>query len=313
MSPIISRIQKEVEKVIVGQGEAIDQLTICLLSRGHALLEGVPGTAKTLLAKVLAASLDLSFGRIQFTPDLMPADIIGTNIFDPKTTEFRMIKGPVFTEILLGDELNRTPPKTQAALLEAMEERQITIDGHPHPLPHNFFVIATQNPLEMEGTFPLPESQIDRFMMKIIIDYPNPEEEVEVLRRHQQGMDPHDLEASGISPQCSSEELENLRQQGRKTTVSNEIMEYVVQIVSRTRHSPALTWGSSPRSSVLLMTAARSLAAIRGREFVTPDDVKEVAPPVLRHRLALKPEAEIEGLTPDQVIQQILSEVEVPR
>ena len=306
-------VQAEVHKVVKGQEAAVAGLLTCLLADGHVLLEGVPGTAKTLMAKALALCLQCEFRRIQFTPDLMPSDIIGTTVFDAKTAEFFVRRGPVFTAILMADEINRTPPKTQAALLQAMEERRVSIDGVDHPLPTPFFVIATQNPIEYEGTYPLPEAQLDRFLMKLHVDYPSAPEEVNMLRLHQQGFDPHRLAESDIRPVVHPEMLAQAKAEAGTLTVEEGVLEYLVSIAAATRTAPQVFLGGSPRATVALLRCSRALAALEGRSFVTPDDVKAIAHPVLRHRIILRPEAEIEGFTTDQLVDSVLAMVPVPR
>ena len=310
---LLAALRTELGRAVVGQGEAVEALLVALVARGHVLLEGVPGVAKTLLAKALARALDLEFKRVQFTPDLMPQDLLGTNVFRQQTGAFELVKGPVFTEVLLADELNRTPPKTQSALLEAMEERQVTLDGVRHPLGERFFVIATQNPLELEGTYPLPEAQTDRFLMKLALGYPSQPEEVEVLRRHHQGFDGHDLDAAGVKTVVRAEGLAQLRAAARAVQVQESLLEYVAALCRRTREHARLRLGASPRAAVSLLAAAKAHAAIRGESYLTPDDVKAVALPVLRHRIVLRPEAEIEGLAADAVITALLADVPVPR
>ncbi len=308
-----SRLEEQVGRVMVGQEDTLRLLGVALFSRGHVLLEGNPGTGKTMLARSFAASLGLLFRRIQFTPDLMPGDVIGTNLFDFQTNRFSLVKGPIFTEFLLADEINRTPPKTQAALLEAMEERQVTLDGQRQPLPETFFVIATQNPVEYEGTYPLPEAQADRFLMKVKIDYPAAAEEVEIRRRAAAGLDVHDLAAAGVAPVISREELAALRGAARSLPVAPEVLEYVSRLVRASRGLPRARLGASPRAGVGLLAAARSRAALAGAAWVSPEDVKAMAPPVLRHRFLLRPEAELEGASPDDLVQELLDSVEVPR
>jgi MoxR-like ATPase len=307
------RLEAEIGKVVVGQRGPAGELLAALVAGGHVLLEGVPGVAKTLLAKALARALDLQFGRVQFTPDLMPSDILGTSVYRPGPGTFELRRGPIFTEVLLADEVNRTPPKTQAALLEAMEERQVTLDGQRQPLPEAFFVIATQNPVEYEGTYPLPEAQADRFLMKVRIDYPSAAEETEILRRAAAGLDVHDLAAAGVSPVLSREELAALRAAARTLAVSPQVLDYVARLVRGSRELSRVRLGASPRAGVGLLTSARARAALAGAEWVGPDDVKAVAGPVLRHRLVLRPEAELEGATPDDLVQELLDTVEVPR
>jgi MoxR-like ATPase len=306
-------MRSEASKVIVGQEEAFTQILIALFSGGHVLLEGVPGTAKTLMAKTLAALTGVEFKRVQFTPDLMPSDVIGTQVFEMGTGQFRLRKGPVFTNILLGDEINRAPAKTQSALLEAMEERQVTIEGERLPLPEPFFVMATQNPVEYEGTYPLPEAQLDRFLFKVIVDYAPQEVEIEVLRRYHAGFDAHRLETVGLRPVMNPEILAQCRAEIRQVQVDDGILKYVTDIAQASRKSLDLILGGSPRASISLLLAAKTWAAIQNRAYVTPDDVKFLARPVYRHRIILKPEAEIEGLTPDTAMARILARVEVPR
>lgn len=306
-------IAGEIAKVIVGQHKVMEQVIVTVLADGHAVLEGVPGTAKTLLVKTLAMALECPFRRVQFTPDLMPSDIVGTNVFDTQQATFRLKRGPIFTSFLLADEINRTPPKTQAALLEAMEERQVTIEGDRYLLPEPFTVFATQNPVEYEGTYPLPEAQLDRFLMKIVIDYPEAPEEVDILRRYQAGFDARNLEAAGVQAVGTGERLKAAKAAIRSVRVDESVMRYITEIAITTRRTANTSLGASPRASVVLMLTSKCLAAIRGREFVIPDDVKELARPVLRHRLIVRPEAEIEGITPEAVVEEVLSYVPVPR
>lgn len=307
------RLQAEVQRVIVGQEATFQQALCAVLADGHVLLEGVPGIAKTLLVRVLAQTVGLEFRRVQFTPDLMPSDLIGTTIFDTRSGEFRVRTGPIFANIVLADEVNRTPPKTQSALLEAMEERRVTIDGVPHPLPQPFMVFATQNPIEYEGTYPLPEAQLDRFLLKIVMDYPSEEEERAVLRLHNEGFRSHRLEEAGIQTVLQADELECCRAIVRQIQVSDAVRDYILQIVRRTRQNEYLLVGASPRAGVALLLVSKALAGLRGREFVTPDDVKQMVLPVLRHRLILKPEAEVEGLNADRILMTLLEAVPVPR
>ncbi len=306
-------LRTEVAKAIAGQEKPIEQAIIAILANGHVLLEGVPGVAKTLLVRVLTKTLGLEFGRIQFTPDLMPSDVVGTNIFDPKTSEFKLRKGPVFVNVLLADEINRTPPKTQAALLEAMEERRVTIDGDPYPLPPPFIVFATQNPIDFEGTYPLPEAQQDRFLLKVIIDYPEPAVEVDVLRRHHAGFRPQNLERVGIQQICSIEQLTAAQDEVQRVTVEEKIFSYIYEIVRATRRANDILVGGSPRAGIAMLNCSKAMAALRGREFVIPDDVKELALPILRHRVILRPEAEVEGLTVDRVLSSLIEAQTVPR
>jgi MoxR-like ATPase len=300
-------------KAIVGQAEVINLILVALIARGHVLMEGVPGTAKTLMVKALARTLDCNFRRIQFTPDLMPSDIIGTNVFNLRDSSFELRRGPIFTDLLLADEVNRTPPKTQAALLEAMEERQATIDDQTHDLPPMFMVFATQNPVEYEGTYPLPEAQLDRFMLKIAIDYPSKQEENEILARYHHGFDAHALEDAGIDKAADYDVIRQCREAARDIVVDESIINYISEITRQTRRVPHLLLGGSPRASIALLLCSKALAAIRGREYVTPDDVKSLTLPVLRHRVILKAESEIEGITTDNVLRNILDSVEVPR
>jgi MoxR-like ATPase len=313
VSGVVEHLKGEVGKAIVGQDRVLEQVLIVLLTEGHALIEGVPGTAKTLLVKVLARAIGSGFGRIQFTPDLMPADVTGTNIFNMSTSTFTLRHGPIFTDLLLADEINRTPPKTQAALLEAMEERQATIDGDQYKLSPLFTVLATQNPIEYEGTYPLPEAQLDRFMLKILVDYPNQEEERRIVANWNAGFNSRRLEDVDITPLPDPAAISECRSRVRSVTVEEGILGYIVEIVRKTRDAINISWGASPRAAVALLLCSKALAAIRGRSFVTPDDVKEVAKPVLRHRIVLRSEAEIEGTSPDQVLDEVIAGIEVPR
>jgi MoxR-like ATPase len=310
---LADRISAEISKVIVGQQEGVTHLLVGLLARGHVLMEGVPGLAKTLLAKTLAYILKAEFTRIQFTPDLMPADILGTNIFDLQSRTFHLRQGPIFTEILLGDEINRAPPKTQSALLEAMEERQVSIDGKTLPLSESFMVVATQNPIEQEGTYPLPEAQLDRFLMKIVLDYPAEGEERQILAKYGTSSEAHDLEGAGLARLAGGDTVVRFRQRVSQVRVEEGIVAYVQRLLAGTRRSPHLHLGVSPRGGIALLRTSQCLAAVRGRDFVVPDDIKEMALAVLRHRVILRPEAELEGLTPDRVISQILDGIPVPR
>jgi len=307
----ILRVRDEVAKAVVGQERVVTALAMAMLVRGHVLLEGVPGVAKTLLVKALAASLDLDFKRVQFTPDLMPSDVLGQLIYENQ--EFRFRPGPVFTNFLLADEINRTPPKTQAALLEAMEERQVSVEGEPRPLPDPFLVIATQNPVEYEGTYPLPEAQLDRFLLKVLVDYPSAEEEALVLARHDQGLDPHDLASVGIRPVAGAADLAAARAQVETVTVDERVRDYIVAVVRATRESPSLSLGASPRGATMVLWSAKAWAWLAEKSFVTPDEVKAVARPALRHRIQLRPEVELEGSTADGVLAGILNTVPVPR
>jgi MoxR-like ATPases len=306
-------VRTEVGKAVVGQDAAVSGLVVALLSRGHVLLEGVPGVAKTLLVRSLAASLALDTKRVQFTADLMPGDVTGSLIYDARGARFSFREGPVFTNLLLADEINRTPPKTQAALLEAMEERQVSVDGRPRPLPDPFMVIATQNPVEYEGTYPLPEAQLDRFLLKLTMPLPPRAEEVEVLRRHHGGFDPRDLAAAGVRQVAGAEDLAAGRAAVGRVRVASEVLGYVVDIARATRAAPALALGASPRAATALLAASKAWAWLQERPFVTPDDVKALARPVLRHRVALRPEAELEGVSADGVLEGVLVAVPVPR
>ncbi|MFD7917410.1 MULTISPECIES: AAA family ATPase [unclassified Streptomyces] len=309
----LEALRTEIGKAVVGQDSAVTGLVVALLCRGHVLLEGVPGVAKTLLVRALAASLELDTKRVQFTPDLMPSDVTGSLVYDARTAEFSFQDGPVFTNLLLADEINRTPPKTQSSLLEAMEERQVTVDGTPRKLPDPFLVAATMNPVEYEGTYPLPEAQLDRFLLKLTVPLPSREDEIGVLTRHAAGFNPRDLHAAGVRPVAGPAQLEAARQAVAQVSVSPEIAGYVVDVCRATRESPSLTLGVSPRGATALLATARAWAWLTGRDYVTPDDVKALALPTLRHRVQLRPEAEMEGVTADAVITAILSHVPVPR
>ncbi|MCC0097897.1 MoxR family ATPase [Streptomyces flavotricini] len=309
----LEAIRTEIGKAVVGQDSAVTGLVVALLCRGHVLLEGVPGVAKTLLVRALAASLELDTKRVQFTPDLMPSDVTGSLVYDARTAEFSFQNGPVFTNLLLADEINRTPPKTQSSLLEAMEERQVTVDGTPRKLPEPFLVAATMNPVEYEGTYPLPEAQLDRFLLKLTVPLPSREDEIGVLTRHAAGFNPRDLHAAGLRPVAGPADLEAAREAVAKVSVSPEIAGYVVDVCRATRESPSLTLGVSPRGATALLATARAWAWLTGRDYVTPDDVKALALPTLRHRVQLRPEAEMEGVTADAVITATLSHVPVPR
>jgi MoxR-like ATPase len=313
VSSTVAHIKNELHKVIVGQDDAIEQILIAILAEGHALIEGVPGTAKTLTVKTLSRIINATFSRIQFTPDLMPSDITGTNVFNIATSNFNLRRGPIFTDLLLADEINRTPPKTQAALLEAMEERQVTIDGDAYQLPPIFTVLATENPIEYEGTYPLPEAQLDRFQLKILLDYPAEAEEREVLARWDAGFNAKRLDQVDIVPLPDPNAITSCRQEVRKAHMEVGVQHYAVDIVRRSRVHPFVHYGASPRASVALLLCSKALASIRGRDFVTPDDVRDVALPVLRHRLSLRAEAELDGVTGDAVITDILKLAEVPR
>ncbi len=310
---LAERIQQEMGKAIVGQQEMIEFLTVALLAGGHVLLEGVPGTAKTLTVRALARLFDVPFSRIQFTPDLMPSDILGVNIYDPASGEFRVKKGPVFTALLLADEINRTPPKTQSALLEAMEEKRITIDGIGFALPDPFMVCATQNPVEYEGTYPLPEAQLDRFMMQLVVPYPTQQEEERIVANVQQGFRSQDLNTAGMQTVLNGGDMARYREEISLVRADEAVLRYLVQVVRATRENRHVALGASPRSAITLLNAARALAAMQGRDFVTPDDIKTLALPVLRHRLMVRPESELEGYTAQRILETTLLTIEVPR
>jgi len=307
------RIMDELRKVIIGQDEVLTEMVVALLAGGHALLEGVPGTAKTLAARALAAVTGGNFRRIQFTPDLMPSDIIGVNTYNTATGEFVFRQGPVFADMLLADEINRAPAKTQSALLEAMQERQATVDGEPHPMSPVFTVFATQNPVEFEGTYPLPEAQVDRFMLKTVISYPAEDMEAAILDRVEGGFDSTDLSGAGLQRVSDIPTLVEIRAAVRSVRAEEKVRRYVTQIVRATRAMRAVSLGASPRAAIMLMLASKAHAVVAGREFATPDDVKAMAPSALRHRLLLLPEVEVEGRTPDECIRELLLGVEVPR
>ncbi len=307
----VERMRTEIARVIVGQENMVDLLLIALLSDGHVLIEGAPGLAKTLTAKLLARCIRTDFSRIQFTPDLMPSDLIGTSVFDPRTTAFEFRPGPIFSNIVLVDEINRAPAKTQSALFEAMEERQITVDGKTYPLEKPFMILATQNPIEQEGTYRLPEAQLDRFFFKLNIDHPTVDEEFTILSRSMQGSGM--LNTDAISPVLSTEELDRARALTHQVKCEEKILRYIATIVDRTRHDGSIMLGASPRASLAILNGSRAKAALAGRDFVTPSDVQSIAPHVLRHRIQLTPEREMEGLTPDQVIGILIQQIEVPR
>ena len=309
---LLEHLRQESGKVIVGQEEFRDQCLATLLCRGHALLEGVPGVAKTLLVKTLSRILGLEFQRVQCTSDLMPADIIGTNVLNMATSAFNLHKGPVFTDLLLVDEVNRMPPRTQAALLECMEEYQVTIDGVRHQLPASFSVFATQNPVEFEGTYPLPEAQLDRFLLKIRVPYPAANDEVQILSNVQNGFEAREIDSLGLAP-LPPGLLAEAQQEVKSVKVEPALFTYIVQVARRTRDWPSLSLGASPRAAISLMVVARAMAAMDARDYIIPDDVKAAAPPVLRHRVVLKPEADLEGLTADLIITDVLKAVEVPK
>jgi MoxR-like ATPase len=307
------QVVAETRKVIVGQDEALEGMLIALLAQGHVLLEGVPGTAKTLMVRTLAGALGLQFGRIQFTPDLMPSDILGTHVFDLKAGVFHLSKGPIFTELLLADEINRAPAKTQSALLEAMQERQVSIEGSKNVLSPDFTVYATQNPVEQEGTYPLPEAQLDRFLLKIKVDYPSEEEEDRILAMSTGGVGSVDVQMAGVVPVASGDRIRATRALGGRVRVDDAVRRYIRDLMRATRSSPMIMLGAGPRAGVHLMVAARWTAALDGRSFVTPDDVVRVLHPVICHRLVLSPEVELDGLTADRVIDRVAATVQVPR
>jgi len=306
-------IRDEVGKAVVGQAEVVDHLLVALLARGHVLLEGPPGTAKTFLAQCFATALGLDFGRIQFTPDLMPGDILGSNLFNFQTSNFTLTRGPVFCELLLADEINRTPPKTQAALLEAMQERRVTLDGTAHALPEAFMVVATQNPIESQGVYPLPEAQLDRFLFKLVVGYPDIDEERRIVARFGANAGPPSAAAQGVSAVAGAGVLAQAVAAVAGNTLAEPVADYVVRLVRATRDSADLSCGASPRAAVLLANAARARAAIQGRDYVLPDDVKALAPAVLRHRLLLSPAAEIEGKAVDALVAGLVERTEAPR
>ena len=309
----LSAVRHEVAKAVVGQDAAVSGLLVALLSGGHVLMEGVPGVAKTLLVRSLAAALSVDTRRVQFTPDLMPGDITGSMVVDSRAGELTFRHGPVFTNLLLADEINRTPPKTQSALLEAMEEGQVSVDGESRPLPRPFLVAATQNPVEYEGTYPLPEAQLDRFLLKVVLPVPPREAEIEILRRHAAGFDPRDVAAAGVRPVAGAADIEAGQRAVRSVSVSPEVGGYIVDIARATRQTPSLELGVSPRGATALLRSARAWAWLNGRDFVTPDDVKALAHATLLHRLGLRPEAELEGVDVGQVLASALASVPVPR
>jgi MoxR-like ATPase len=309
---LVQHIHDEMSKVVVGQDELRNQCIIALLCRGHVLLEGVPGIAKTLTVKALSRLLRLDFQRVQCTSDLMPADIVGTNVLNMATSQFQLHQGPVFTDLLLVDEVNRMPPRTQAALLECMEEHQVTIDGKGYPLSQFFTVFATQNPIEFEGTYPLPEAQLDRFLLKLRVPYPAQKDEVQLLANVQNGFESREVDKMNLAP-IEPATLLQAQQETKAVTVQEALFGYIVQIVRRTRDWPSLSLGASPRAAVSLMAVAKAYAAMDGRDYVIPDDVKAASRPVLRHRIMLRPEADLEGITPDQILEEVVKAVEVPK
>ncbi|HMK04117.1 MAG TPA: MoxR family ATPase [Ferruginibacter sp.] len=311
LNKAVHEVKNEIAQVIVGQHKMVDLLLIGLLCDGHILIEGVPGVAKTLTAKLVAKIIDVDFSRLQFTPDLMPSDVVGTSVFNPREGDFRFKSGPIFSNIVLIDEINRAPAKTQAALFEVMEERQVTIDGHTHQMGIPFIVLATQNPIEQEGTYRLPEAQLDRFLFKIEVGYPSLQEEVAILNT-QQGKTQLQM-ISGVRKILSPVDIQHFRSQVQTIIIEQKLVEFIARIVHETRNNPALYLGASPRASLAILRAAKANAAIRGRDFVTPEDIIEMAPHVLRHRIILTPEKEMEGITADDLIESILKAIEVPR
>ncbi len=308
----LAQVRAEVGKAVVGQDEAVEGVLVALLSGGHVLLEGVPGTAKTLLVRTLSQALNLDTKRVQFTPDLMPGDVTGSLVYDNRTGEFEFREGPVFTNLLLADEINRTPPKTQSSLLEAMEERQVSADGVTRPLPEPFMVAATMNPIEFEGTYSLPEAQLDRFLMKLVLDLPPRDAEFEVLRRHAAGFSPRNLNTAGVQAVIDREEILQAQQASQQVQTTPEILAYMVDLARATRQSPSVRMGVSPRGATMLLRAAKALAYLHGYPAVTPDHVQHLVQPVWRHRIALEPEAELEGVSADSVLASIMQQVQVP-
>lgn len=311
MNNTFQHLRTELNTLVLGQDGIVENLLVALLAEGHVILEGVPGTAKTLLVKLLAALTQAEFRRVQLTPDVLPADVLGTSIFDFNSQQFTLSKGPIFTQILLADEINRTPPKTQAALLEAMEERQVTLDGNTLPLSPLFWTIATQNPLEFEGTYPLPEAQLDRFLFKLAVDYPDPAAEKKMLLNVLEGFESRNL--TQLQPILSGDQILEARQEVRQIHVEDAILDYLLKLVTSSRTQPELLLGASPRSAVGWLRAAQAQAWLANRNFVTPDDVKAIALPLLRHRFILKPEAQLDGVSVDQVIRNLLARIPVPR
>lgn len=308
----LAQVRVEVGKAVVGQDAAVTGLVIALLAKGHALLEGVPGVAKTLLVRSLSQALSLDTKRVQFTPDLMPGDVTGSLVYDAKTGEFEFREGPVFTNILLADEINRTPPKTQSALLEAMEERQVSVDGRSLPLPDPFIVAATQNPIEYEGTYTLPEAQLDRFLLKLVLDVPERDVEVEVLRRHSAGFSPRDLTAAGVLPVMGAADLRAAQLEVGRVGASADVLAYIVDLARATRRSPSVRLGVSPRGTTALLASAKAWAWLSGYQSITPDHVQTMVLPVWRHRMQLRPEAELEGVSVDAILRSIMQQVQVP-
>ena len=313
VSHLAAQIRGQVGKAIVGQTETVDALLVALLAQGHVLLEGPPGTAKTFMAQCFAASLGLDFGRIQFTPDLMPGDILGSNLFNFQTSQFTLTRGPIFTELLLADEINRTPPKTQAALLEAMQERRVTLDGKAHALPDNFLVVGTQNPIESQGVYPLPEAQLDRFLFKLLVPYPSAAEEAKIVATFGLQSGPPRAADMGVEKVADAKTIAAAAKAVKTVTLAESVIDYVVRLIRATRDSADLASGASPRAAVLLANAARARAALEARDYVLPDDVKALAAPVLRHRLLLSPAAEIEGKQVEALVAEMVESTEAPR
>lgn len=307
----VEKIKSEIGKVIVGQEAMIEHLIAALLANGHILIEGVPGVAKTITAKLLAKTVETGFSRIQFTPDLMPSDVLGTSVFNMKTTEFEFKPGPIFSNFILIDEINRSPAKTQAALFEVMEERQVTMDGTRYPMEMPFLVVATQNPIEHEGTYRLPEAQLDRFLFKVVVGYPDYSSEIAIIQRHHESREKD--KTTVVNPVITEAQLIAYQQIMKEIVVEPQLMEYIAKIIVNTRENPFLYLGASPRASIALLMASKAFAAIRGRDFVTPDDIKFAAPAVLRHRIVVSPEREMEGLTADEILRQIIEGIEIPR
>lgn len=307
----IEKLRHEIAQVIVGQEQAVDLVLTCILANGHVLIEGVPGVAKTLLARLIARLVDAQFSRVQFTPDLMPSDVLGTNIFNVKTQEFEFHQGPVFSDIVLVDEINRAPAKTQAALFEVMEERQVSMDGATYPMGELYTILATQNPVEQEGTYRLPEAQLDRFLMKVTMGYPSADDELEILKRHEQRTDL--VKLSDVKPVLTKEEVLQLRSYMNDVVIDESLLRYITQIVQQTRSSRAVYLGASPRASVAMLQASKAYALLQGRDFVTPEDIKAVTPSILQHRLVLTAEAEMEGYTAYKVAMKLIDKVEVPK
>lgn len=310
---IVKSIKDEMGKIIIGQEHTIDLMLTSLLCGGHILMEGVPGTGKTFMVQAFAASLNLQFGRIQFTPDMMPGDVLGTNLFNFQTNTFELTQGPIFTQILLADEINRTPPKTQAALLQAMNERSVTIDKKTYDLGQEFMVVATQNPIEQQGTYPLPEAQLDRFLFKLVIDYPSQEEEFSIVKAHGHFSAMPKIADFNLTPRVSMQHLQQARELTASIKITDELISYIVQIVRATRQHPAIETGASPRAANMMAAASRAYAAASGRDFVIPDDIKHLAAPILRHRIVMTPASDIEGITSDHAVRAIVDQTAVPR